>query len=557
MKYSPVYILFLCGLVNAETVNLQPAFTATVNNSSKVSQGVLKSVGTPKKEYTRGVLKFDFSKLAALKYAKVKKASLKFKLGKNFNPGKVQTEVRLISTPWKQQNLSWAGTPWPRMKKYSQGYIDLCTIPIDRARGVVNGDTITFDVTDGLNRLLYEGCENNGFLLRTGPRYLGGKHDKGRWEIDFTEPEFSIEFSGKAPDCSDASVRANTIRFFPSAMLPPVSNPYYFAWCNWSGKGTLYWDEFKNMNVEGTYQRKNLLQRGVLSLKGVTGPQGAWFTTPEAVLKVYENRIGIAIDEWQKKKKHPNVVHVQEAIRKLHKTNPEEFVCIYSLGESTLGEISAATDLNVLEGYTHTVANPKWGFPAMKHVKVRLKQMKERGISSPIIVMLGELCPRKYYDKFYKEKPLTVKILEEQVKYLRENYPEFPGVGFFARLHKDTPQNRQELRVLALGADKLCYEYFVKPAPELVITKPAFNAVITTPHKRIKVNASGQNKRKISLYRYFIDNRLIGESAEPEFLLDCRGLENGNHTVTVHAVDSGYNRTARQIPVRLQKAWLQ
>ena len=50
-------------------------------------------------------------------------------------------------------------------------------------------------------------------------------------------------------------------------------------------------------------------------------------------------------------------------------------------------------------------------------------------------------------------------------------------------------------------------------------------------------------------YRYFIDNRLVAESSLSEFIWDCRGVAPGRHTITVHGMDSAYNRAAAQIPV--------
>ena len=46
-----------------------------------------------------------------------------------------------------------------------------------------------------------------------------------------------------------------------------------------------------------------------------------------------------------------------------------------------------------------------------------------------------------------------------------------------------------------------------------------------------------------------IDNRLVAETDVAEYLWDTRGERPGYHFVTVHAVDSGWNRAAAQVMV--------
>ena len=124
-----------------------------------------------------------------------------------------------------------------------------------------------------------------------------------------------------------------------------------------------------------------------------------------------------------------------------------------------------------------------------------------------------------------------------------------PGVGFYCRMHKKSEENVKDLEKLALAADQLCYKYYIKPAPAVTITSPAKEQKISSPKVKIAVKCTPKDGRTMSSYRYFIDNRLVKESSKPEFTWDCSYVLPGKHIITVHGIDSAWNRTAAQIPV--------
>ncbi len=556
-------------LTNAETLNFKPCITATINNKSKIQWDKLESIGRPYKEYSRGILKFDLKNVPYMKYSKVRQAYLSMEVADYKNPDLLFTQLHVINYPWTRENLSWSGKPWPKPKGISRGYIDLSTsfIPSREFIGKTR-KVFKYEVTDIINQWLYEGIPNYGFMLKTGPDYLGGKHNKGAWEISFKNPALEIEFD-TAPIPAPTTQRERTLRYFPAASLPPIAKPYHFLWCCWSGRGTYFWDKFEYMNIEGTWQKEALLQRGVLSLWGRGGAQWKWLKTKEIVEKAYNNPVGIAIDEWQSGKvfrsestrpgsspdMQRRVQAIVDGIKAVHKTNPSEFICVYWRGEESLKQLGKIPDLIVCEAYTHTPKNRRWGFADFKDFfeKRHVGWAKKDGHYDRTIAMIGELCPKKYYQKYYPENPMTPEIMESQIKAVRELCPEMAGIGFYARMYNNKdPEEIKQLGELAATADKLCYKYFVKPAPEAAISNPAFEQEITSPHLRIKVDAKGKEGRRIKQYRYFIDNRLIAENNCPELVWDCRGVEPGRHTITVHAIDSAYNRTAAQIPVKIK-----
>jgi hypothetical protein len=95
--------------------------------------------------------------------------------------------------------------------------------------------------------------------------------------------------------------------------------------------------------------------------------------------------------------------------------------------------------------------------------------------------------------------------------------------------------------------------HFVDPAPEILITKPRFEATLRAPHVSIEVESEPKSDRKVVRYRWFIDNRLVAETKQPRYVWDTRGERTGHHFITVHAVDDAWNREATQIPVQLER----
>ncbi len=117
-----------------------------------------------------------------------------------------------------------------------------------------------------------------------------------------------------------------------------------------------------------------------------------------------------------------------------------------------------------------------------------------------------------------------------------------PGIGFYYSGGKE----------LAIECDALARKHFVEPAPDVTIAEPGFQALVTTPHVAVRAEAKAQDGRAIERCRWFVDNRLVAETKQPEYLWDLRGEQNGYHFLTVHVVDEAYNRAAAQILVTVQ-----
>ena len=425
MILTGIFIVSIYAKAEEELI-LKPELTATVNHRSNVKFNELNSSGKPYREYTRCVLKFNLNSKRLLQTKSIRKAYLKLNVEKNLNKQNLKTELRIINHPWTKENLHWSGSPWPKPRNASQGYIDLASSPIKDSEQVIKGKNIEFDLTVVMEKLLKKKTKDVSFSIKTGPEYLGGNRNKGTWEITFTNPELIIEFGKNASKDRIAEIAKRTLKFYPSAHLPPISQPYYFLWACWSGRGEFGWDKFKYMNIDSMRKKKALLDRGILALRGVSGPQRKYFSNLKAIEKVYRDPVGIGIDEWQENDRPEYKKYASNAakvLKKLDQENPSQFICVFWRREKNLPELGEVPDLVALEVYTHVVTNKRYGLNYLRTVIYRINALKKYSPHSRTIPILGELAPPKYYDKLYKNNPFNAEVLENQVKTLRAKFP--------------------------------------------------------------------------------------------------------------------------------------
>ncbi len=143
------------------------------------------------------------------------------------------------------------------------------------------------------------------------------------------------------------------------------------------------------------------------------------------------------------------------------------------------------------------------------------------------------------------DKPLTFDVTPAVDRIL---FYGAPNDGFRLRLFaSDGRPTDWELRdfTLSLTLDGEA------PTPELRILAPAFHAVITAPKVEITARALPRDGRTIRRYDWFVDNRQLAQTPTEHFQLDTRLLEPGDHLLTVQAIDSGWNRSAAQLPIKV------
>lgn len=522
---------------------------------------VLHNHGTAWVNYHRCLMRFDLGAIDSKRFGRVGKATLRLTVTEAENPAQKVTNVAPSTQPWTDQATFWTTdgeTPWPASKghrniDYAMRNEDLQSLVIETP-GIVE-----FDVTAVVDRWLYQGLANHGFLLRTGGPIFGVP-DAGSWKQTFAASEVKeggpvliVEMVGEPP--TPDTIPQRTLRWFPSAVLPPVRDPYI-----------IYWDFGRPPRLPGAASNASGtagvsvaegVQQGMLVLNWFYGPQNPWLKNEKGFVDSYVNTargktLGIMVDEWQSPKKDAESgsrLHADapfgitgsiKGMIEAKKVDPSLFIGVAWRGESSIEPATreGAVDLLMIEAYTHVGKRipVNWGI-GMEGIKRRIDFARELGMIERTICWLGHIHkPEEYHEGHV----LTPELVAAQVAELRAHAPEMPGIAFYANTDEE----------LARACDRAARKYFIDPAPEVIIVEPSFQDHLTTPHVTIRVEAKSKDEHTISHFRWFIDNRLIAETETPCYVWDLRGENPGHHILTVHAIDNAFNRAATQIRVR-------
>ena len=583
-KCFMLVLLFVFASVVASEFDLLPRNGGTIDRKNGFVKDRYSLSYKEGRFYDAILLDFDFSKLPAMKYRTLKTAALKLNIETVKNPGAFNISLATVEEAWqKEPNLNWNSAIWPKvLSQKRDGYMASDKIVwrgkknnfelAMRGKAVKVTDPqkpgpVAIDVSDLIRNNIYGGETFQGIVLA----FSAPKPEKKKWSygsIRFAAaPELKLVFEGDAPTDSDEMIKARTLKYFPSAHLPPVKNPYIFLVCAYGRQNQdILWNRFHTMNTDGVYLRPNYEQRGILCLKAVEMRK-----TPKSKAAFISNfrksTCGVAIDEWQSRGKGRRgdkqaqalgtdgdytVNNAMAAIREYKKSNPAAMIGVYWRGEDNLSELAKEDlpDLVIPEIYTSfTTDNArKWEIPRIENVR-HFQWAKEDGYYDKVIPLHGCVFAADVFPN--NEKKWTRERLEHDIRYIKKHHPRFFGQGFYCSTGGSTPENLRKLADVLVIADEILHDVYVKPAPSISIQHPVWEAKLSrkAPHVRIKVSAAAQSGRKIIQYRYFIDNRLVAETAEPELLWDVRGEKTGSHMITVHAVDDEYYRTAAQIPV--------
>lgn len=532
------------------------------------------------------LLDYDFSKIPAMKYRTLTSAKLTFKLSAIKNSGKCNISLGTIDISWKsEKSLNWNSPLWPRkVVRKVEGYIpgqkviwrgksNSFSFAVQRSSVPVkiSGDnTAVADVSDLIRNRIYSGESFQGLVIYFTSPVKKNWHNGSATLA--AAPELTLLFEGTAPENSDEAIRKRTLKYFPSAHLPPVKNPYIFLLCVYGRSfQDIFWNNLRTFNTDGVYLRPEYEQRGILCLRASHMPnefRSRFSKSKQSFLNDFQKSTnGVAIDEWQSRGKKTRgdaqaqgmgansaktVDNALDAIREYKQRDPRKILGVYWRGEDSLQELAkyGLPDLVIPEIYTSFTApsQRKWEIKKIEDVK-HFKWAKNDGYYDQVIPLHGCVFAAESFPD--NKKTWTRERLEHDIRYVQKNHPSFIGQGLYCSTGGRTEKKITDLMKVVKIADEILHDVYVKPAPSTVITSPVFESRLSrkSPHVRIKVAASAQDGRKITQYRYFIDNRLIAESTEPELLWDIRGEKNGHHLITVHAVDSGFFRSASQIPV--------
>ena len=537
---------------------------------------------------TRVLFDFDLQQADALKFANLEKAVIRISFSAVYNPSDETSVLGAMDIQWqdKAAELESSGEPWTTWgfdertgehSRFNYRLLDTQYALLPDTKTVIKQPGLyEFDVTDEMNRQLYCGKKSCGFLFRTGPQHLTGRDNQGNWKLEIEgPPTLELTFSGQAPTV--AQQRQRTLKYYPSANLPPVSNPYIFCYYNWNSEfNKLLWPRLKVINTDVVYEAPVLTQKGVLTLSCKGGPQFDWMDGYETCYNIYSNaRLGITIDEWQSvddsDKRNENYDHDTpmgrrldasiKALAAVKEQFPNLLLGVYWRGEISLKPLAAKglPDLVIAEGYTHLPRFPQWEIENAESIH-HFEWAKEDGYYEQTICLHGAInIPMQYpeYDHHF-----TPEGLAEEVRVLREKYPEVMGSGLYCEISKSdneekapwkwNPQEAMDvLWPVFEGYERALQRYFIDPAPDVILVSPDYEARLANAKVLLKAEATCKDHRKMLKYRWFVDNRLVAETTGPEYLWDTRDTESGHHVLTVHAIDEGWNRAAAQIPVTL------
>lgn len=500
--------------------------------------------------YHRCLIRFDLGGIDAARFAGVRKATLRLRATKAANPAGVETRIAPMRVAWTTA-ATW-GTPdgtagWPQDRNratnidYAVRWDGAAALTVDEP------GAIAVDLTAAVGAWLYEGTPNHGLLIRTGGTIFGNP-GAGTWDLALAGsesaagdgPALIVEMAGVPP--TPAAARARALALYPSALLPPVRQPWIIVWYG-IPRAVCRRQTATNMT---TYRGMGnwLAARGGLDLGWAEGGPSPWLSTEQAWIDYYlsiaGSSPGYCMHEWHlPAERRPWAV---AAVRAAERRHPECFSAFYYQGQRAMADLAAAgsLDLLILEGYTNVISRfPIENFAiGMAGIRKRVDVARDAGAIERLVVMLGHIAPHADYHAGHE---LTAAMVDEQIAQLRAHAPEMPGIGFYYSGGVD----------LALQCDVLARRHFIDPAPEVVIAEPAFEARLHTPHVTLRAEATPREGRTIARYRWFIDSRLVAETSEPRYTWDLRGEHDGRHLVTVHAVDSGFDRGACQIPVRV------
>lgn len=348
----------------------------------------------------------------------------------------------------------------------------------------------------------------------------------------------------------------HTLRWYPSAQLAPVRELYIFYWD--FGKGPEFDGAVANaQGVNRHVSWEEVRNKGRLPLRWTYGPQQG--SSEQEFVDRYvdlmkSGQLGIMVDEWQSPRTirggkpilpgeplHPDdpfgITGSIKGMIESKRINPAFFIAVAWRGEDSIQPAVRAglPDLLLIEGFTH-IGKKSSSRVGMRGIKRRIDKARELDVLDRTICWLGMF---RADDDYRNNNRLTPEIFELLVAEIRQYAPEMPGLAFYHNANEK----------LATACDKITRKYFVEPAPEVSLVSPEAQQTISLDHVVVRAKAIPKNGQTIREYRWFVDNRWVATTAKPIFRWDTRSLENGVHYMTVHAIDSGWNRAAAQVPV--------
>lgn len=564
-KFCCLFLLALATACPGAEHRLKPSVQFSIDKKGARPTDRIDLIGVPWANFSRGFLRFDLNSVKTTSPGQLKQALLVFKTETKSNPNALPLEIAVMQIDYDPAKADWStpGFPdstWPKVGKYVN--IDHAA-QITQARKVTPSEGITaVDVTAEVRDWLSGKTPNYGFFLKIGPK-IGGLPNSPAWDVSLKDFELQIDSFDGVP--GESPLDRETLAIYPSALLPPISDPYYFL--IFVGEKTRHPSNV--INMMGAKRGQARPERGILPLAWQYGPQTP-AKTEEKILESYTSRanrfLGIEVDEWQGnrrageavgKEEDPNRVTMNDKIDwsikgiiEAKKINPAFFVLVYWRAEDSIIPLlkMGYPDLLVLEAQSNLHKRfPKNIGVQLGGVIKRLEFARKLGVIDKTIPLFGFFLNE---DEYHPDDIATTAHVEKWIRTSREKFPEMPGFAFYAGSNTSKPGSYAA--ELLKKAEELCYQYYILPAPEVSILSPGFESVLRQENVTVRAQAESPDGNPIKKYRFFVDNRLMAESENPEFTVKTGLYGNGRHIITVHAIDSKWNRGVAQLPVTFE-----
>ena len=173
--------------------------------------------------------------------------------------------------------------------------------------------------------------------------------------------------------------------------------------------------------------------------------------------------VGIAVDEFGNVYGKPSDLKMASGLLRAHRAVPDKMIVIWQAGmppPEVADAYRIAADWIIPECYMNYFGD------RFSHFDARIRRLREFGLIHKSV--MGLCCTS---DKI----GTTAEGLARQVRYVRRKAPEMPGLGFYKAYGTGA--------ALVSVADRLCYEYFIKPT---ILAEPCGRA-----HGRILVRNIG------------------------------------------------------------------
>lgn len=412
--------------------------------------------------YDTVLIRFKLDAIDAARFGRVKRATLRLHALEVNNPKQGPTTVVPCAVQWttKATSTSPTGekTTWP--ERASHPNINYAMIDdLATRRVITQPGVVEFDVTETVERWLYQGLPNNGLMVTASPPIFG-KPNAGSWTLSFASseskksqvrPTLIVEMEGTPPSPETAAERA--LALYPSASLAPVRDPYFFVFYNAGDRAQ--WRRLSTINVT-TYSSHGiwLAPRGVMNLAWAEGGPASWLPTAESFSTYYtnmakNNTIGLCGHESNLGER---MQWLADAFRAAETSHPQKFSAYYYRGEPLMAKTAGQghIDLLIQEGYTNVHKQfPMKGFAiGMEGIKARIDTARKQGAIERHIVMLGHICKSEDYHRGHE---LTPEKVDGMIAELRKYAPEMPGIGFYGAGGDQ----------LAVECDRLAGKHFV------------------------------------------------------------------------------------------------